>query len=242
LRTYLVAGLSVLSARIAVTAAAAQVVPAATWLPAVRRLFPSLYGLGARDHVALTFDDGPNPVSTPAFLEMLGAYGVRATFFVVGERVREAPELMQRAVAEGHEIGIHGWQHRYTFTHSPHLARCVDVVGEVAAVRPLWFRPPYGVMSATSLIEARVNGLTPVLWSRWAKDWEAATTPESIHRRLSPRIAGGATLLLHDAGSPQAPQAWRATLEALPRIFRDCRDAGLRVGTLAEHRISGPSG
>lgn len=225
------------SVRIAATLAAAQIVPAATWLPPVRRLFPSLCGLGAPDHVALTFDDGPNPASTPAFLEMLGAYGVHATFFVVGESVRRAPDVVRRIVAEGHEVGVHGWQHRYTFTHSPQLARCIDVVGEVAGVRPLWFRAPYGVISATSLIEARRNQLAPVLWSRWAKDWEAVSTPDSIHRHLGPGIVGGATLLLHDAGSAQAPQAWWATLEALPRLFRDCADAGLQVGTLAAHGL-----
>lgn len=225
------------SSQVAATAAAAQIVPAATWLPAVRRLFPALCGLGAPDHVALTFDDGPHPVSTPAFLEMLAGLGIRATFFVVGERVEQEPDLVRRMAAEGHEVGLHGWRHRYALTHSPQLARCIDTVGVVAGVRPLWFRPPYGVLSATSVVEARRNQLWPVLWSRWAKDWEPATTPDTIHRRLLPGLVGGATLLLHDAGSPQAPQAWRATLEALPRLVRDCADAGLRLGTLAAHGV-----
>jgi peptidoglycan/xylan/chitin deacetylase (PgdA/CDA1 family) len=74
--------------------AAAHAGPAATWLPPVRQAcFPALAGLGRRDHVALTFDDGPDPRSTPGFLDALDALGVRATFFVLGDSVRAQPGL-----------------------------------------------------------------------------------------------------------------------------------------------------
>ncbi|MGH8888331.1 MAG: polysaccharide deacetylase family protein [Acidothermaceae bacterium] len=228
--------------RIVGTAVSAQIVPAATWLPAVRRFFPELSGVGRADHVALTFDDGPDPESTPAYLNLLSGFGATATFFLVGQRVRDSPELVRRIVDEGHEVAVHGWRHRYLFVHSPQLGRCIDAVGEVAGVRPAWFRPPYGVLTATALAEANRHGLRTVLWTRWAKDWAADSTAESVHGLLAPGIVGGATLLLHDAGSSRSSDSWRSTLQALPRVLRECADSGLRVGTLAGHGVSPAAG
>ncbi len=219
------------------TAVACQVLPAATWLPAVRDCFPRLAGVGRLDHVALTFDDGPDPVSTPAFLDLLRAYDARATFFVVGERAAREPRLVRRIVDEGHELGLHGWHHRYTLATSPRLGRAMAAVADAAGVRPIWFRPPYGVLSATSIIEARRHRLTPILWTTWAKDWRADATADSVWSHLESGLVGGATVLLHDAGNSPSSTAWRATLEALPRIFRDCASRGLSVGPLAEHDI-----
>jgi len=220
--------------------AAAQIVPAATWLPSVRAAFPRLSGVGRSDHVALTFDDGPDPVSTPAILDLLRANDACATFFLVGERISRAPDVVQRIADEGHEIGLHGWSHRYTFTSSPRIARCLtaitDVVG-AAQPRPRWFRPPYGVLSATSALEAARHRLAPILWTTWAKDWRADATPESVQAHLEPGLVGGATLLLHDAGTTRAPMSWIATAGALPALLRACADRGLRVGPLREHGV-----
>jgi peptidoglycan-N-acetylglucosamine deacetylase len=224
--------------RLLAAMAAAQIVPGATWIPAVRRCFPSLAGVGRGSHVALTFDDGPDPESTPAFLDALGTRGIKATFFLVGERVVRAPDVVRRIVDEGHEVGVHGWRHRYTLVNSPRLGRCLDAVSAAGGVRPRWFRPPYGVMSATSLLEARRHGLTPVLWTAWAKDWTLDATADSVRVRLRPGIVGGATLLLHDAGSAgAAPLAWTSTLAALPNVLRECAERGLAVGTLGDHGV-----
>lgn len=220
-----------------VVCAAAQILPAATWLPQVRRYFPRLCGVGRPDHVALTFDDGPDPESTPAFLDLLGPHDVKATFFLVGERVLDAPDLVKRMVFEGHEVGVHGWRHQYTLFSSPGLGHCIAAITQASGVRPRWFRPPYGVLSATSLAEARRHALDPVLWTAWAKDWTADTTPTSVRALLRPGIVGGATLLLHDASSRKAPTSWTATLGALPDVLRDCAERGLRVGTLGEHGV-----
>src|SRR4051794_5128407 len=94
--------------------AAAHLGPAATWLPGVRLLlFPGLSGHGRRDHIALTFDDGPDPASTPRFLDVLDALGVRATFFVLGESVMRHPALVRETTRRGHELGVHGWTHAW---------------------------------------------------------------------------------------------------------------------------------
>ena len=219
------------------TLAAIQILPAASWLPAVRNQFPKLAGVGRADHVALTFDDGPDPVSTPAFLDVLRAHDVRATFFVVGERVEREPLLLRRIVEEGHEVGVHGWRHRYALVNSPQLGRSLAAIAEAAEVRPTWFRPPYGVLSATSIAEARLHRLAPVLWTAWAKDWTVDATADSVRNLLAPGIVGGATLLLHDAGCAQSPTAWTATLGALPFVLRACADRGLHVGPLSEHGV-----
>jgi len=230
---------------VGLAALAAQIVPAATWLPAVRRLTPGLAGEGAADHVALTFDDGPHAESTPAFLDVLARRGARATFFLVGSRVRVAPELVRRIAAEGHEIGVHGWSHRYSLWAPMRLGECVAAVRAVTAesddagVTPLWFRPPYGVLSASALWAARQAGLRPVLWTAWAKDWRADADAGGVARRALEGIRGGATLLLHDAPDAGKPasvsKSWRATLGALPAILDRCTELGLRVGPLREH-------
>jgi peptidoglycan/xylan/chitin deacetylase (PgdA/CDA1 family) len=212
----------------------------ATIAPLRRRHAPALAGQGDRGHVALTFDDGPDPASTPRFLTTLAALEVRATFFVLGTMLAQAPWLGGELTAAGHEVAVHGWDHRCLILRGERaayagLVRTCDLIGEVTGTHPRWFRPPYGVLPATSVRAARRAELTPVLWTAWGRDWEAAATPASVRRRVRSRLRGGGTILLHDSDCTSAPRSWTATLEALPAIVQDCRDRGWRVGPLAEH-------
>ncbi|MFF0249364.1 polysaccharide deacetylase family protein [Streptosporangium sandarakinum] len=221
--------------------------PAATWLPAVRRLLPGLAGAGAADHVALTFDDGPDPRSTPRFLDELARLGCRATFFVLGEMLERHPALGRRVVADGHEIAVHGWHHGNALAAAPgrtaaEIGAAARLVADVTGVRPAWYRPPYGVLSAEALVAARVLGLRPVLWTAWGRDWTRSATPSSVLAALAPGLRGGATLLLHDSDHTSAPGSWRSGLGALPELVARCRSAGLRVGPLRDHGVSGVSG
>lgn len=216
--------------------------PAATWLPLVRLVLPGIAGQGAADHVALTFDDGPDPLSTPEFLRELRRLGCSATFFVLGEMLGRHPGLGRRIQDEGHEIGVHGWGHGNALTARPGrvaagIRRTAELITEVTGTRPAWYRPPYGVFSAEALLAARRCGMRPVLWTAWGRDWTASADERSVLAALGPGLRGGATVLLHDSDHTSAPGCWRSALGALPGIVGRCRTAGLRVGTLGEHGV-----
>ncbi|HKT01493.1 MAG TPA: polysaccharide deacetylase family protein, partial [Rugosimonospora sp.] len=199
-----------------------------------------LAGIGRPDHVALTFDDGPHPLSTPRFLDLLDRMSVRATFFLLGQWANNAPGLVKEIAASGHEIAVHGYQHRCLIARGPRgtyddLARARDVISAAADQPVSWFRPPYGVLTGSTLVAARRLGLTPVLWTAWGRDWSAKATADSVYRTVTADLDGGGTILLHDSDVTSAPGSWRATLGAVPRLVRECRERGLAVGPLAEH-------
>jgi peptidoglycan-N-acetylglucosamine deacetylase len=231
----------------AVTAglAVAQAGPGITGLGPVRRLlFPRLAGRGDRGHVALTFDDGPDPASTPQFAAVLAEHGVRATFFLLGSMAQRAPGLAAELAAAGHEIGVHGFDHRYLPARTPRatrsdLRRAVDVIERVTGTVPRFFRPPYGVLSGPALLTARELGLTPVLWGAWGREWSPGATPESVRSTLNRDLRGGVTVLLHDSGAAAPPGSWQGALGALPLLLADCAARQLRVGPLAEHGLPG---
>ncbi|MHC3474849.1 polysaccharide deacetylase family protein [Streptomyces sp. 7R007] len=223
--------------------AAAHILPAATWLPGVRRSFcPRLAGTGRRGHVALTFDDGPDPESTPRFLDALDDLGVRATFFVLGESAVRYPGLIRETVRRGHEIAVHGWVHDRPWLPAPtrdarHLSRAAGALHDLTGRRPEWYRPPYGILTAGRWTAARRAGLRPVLWTAWGRDWTHRATPASVRSLVAADLRDGGTVLLHDSDRTAAPKCWRAALGALPEIVNGCREAGLSVGPLAEHGL-----
>jgi peptidoglycan/xylan/chitin deacetylase (PgdA/CDA1 family) len=223
--------------------AVAHAGPGITALGPVRRaLFPRLAGQGAPDHVALTFDDGPDPAATPGFLDLLDSRGLHATFFLLGSMVAKAPGLAADIAAAGHEVGVHGWEHRYLVLRGPRstrddLARATDIIASASGRIPTLFRPPYGVLSTAALATARSLGLTPVLWTCWGREWAPDSTPESVFAVLTANLAGGATVLLHDSDCTSPPGSARAALGALPMLLDECAGRGLRVGTVGQHGI-----
>ena len=214
------------------------------WRSARSTLLPRLSGVGRADHVALTFDDGPDPVSTPPILDQLESLGWKATFFCLGTQVRRSPRLARELVDRGHEVGVHG------DTHTSHLVRPApwttadlrrarDSVVDATGVKPVWFRPPYGGVSASSILAGRSCGLRMVLWTTWGVDWEERSTGQSVADRVTRTFRPGATVLLHDSDITSAPGSWRSTLAALPLLAESWSASGLYVGTLSEHGIDG---
>jgi peptidoglycan-N-acetylglucosamine deacetylase len=216
-----------------------------TLTPARTRLLPRLAGVGRRDHVALTFDDGPDRASTPRFLDALDELDIRATFFLLGSMLAADPALGRDLIAAGHEVAVHGWEHRPTILRSPRalhddLARARDLIADVTGRPPVFYRPPYGVLTATTVLSARRLGLRPVLWTAWARDWSPSRTCDSALRTVTRTLRGGGTVLLHDSDCTSSPGVWRTTLALLPRLASHCRERGLEIGPLRDHW--GPGG
>jgi peptidoglycan-N-acetylglucosamine deacetylase len=236
---------AVLAATAAAGLAVAHAGPGITGIgPIRRRAFSGLAGQGNPGHVALTFDDGPDPSSTPEFAQVLADRNVRATFFMLGSMVAAAPRLAADIAAAGHEVGVHGWDHRYLPARSPRatrtdLTRAAELIADVTGTRPRLFRPPYGVLSGPALLVARDLGLTPVLWGAWGREWSPGATSESVLQTLLGGLDGGVTVLLHDSGCTSPPGAWQAGLGAVPRLLDECERRGLAVGPVAEHGIPG---
>lgn len=200
---------------------------------------PALSGISELQHVALTFDDGPDPASTPAFLDLLERLGVQATFFVLGRHLGDRGLLREMAGA-GHEIGIHGWDHRPVALRlssglRDDLARTRDCVQDTTGTRVEWYRPPYGLLTAGSRRAAHAASLRTVLWSAWGRDWERTATAASVAAKVSDQLRPGGTVLLHDSDRTSAAGSWRATLQATEDLVPRWQAAGLAVGPLADH-------
>ena len=237
-------------------AAATATGAGAAWaLPALAPVFPAVaraVRIPTRcawaDAVALTFDDGPHPRGTPAVLDALAAAHVHATFFLVGEQVQRRPALAAEIVAAGHTVAFHGHRHRNLLSLGPSaVARDFDEGADVLAaatdVAPALHRAPFGIYSWPALAAVRARAWTPVLWSRWGRDWTRRATAASVARRSAEGVSAGDVLLLHDADDYSAPGCWKATVAALPRIIELVASAGLRIEPIGRRDdLAHPSG
>lgn len=209
-------------------------------LPALAPHLPALCGpLGIEDRTAggqgyaLTFDDGPHPEGTPAVLQILAATQTPATFFLVGEQVRRDPGLAREIAAAGHTVALHCDRHRNLLRLTPRQTRAdIDraqaTIEDATGVAIGLYRPPYGASSLSALRLASSRGWRTLLWSHWGRDWEKRATPESIATRVTRGVEAGSVLLLHDADDYSAPDSWRRTVAALPRVLDTLAQRGLQ--------------
>jgi len=154
--------------------------------------------------VALTFDDGPNPRYTPALLDLLERKGIRATFFMVGNRVRRFPEIVRRAAETGHEIANHTYWHiGLTLLPPAEIQRTIRntsaLVERTVGVTPRFVRPPMGWFNDIVLKSIRATGHTPVIGSIHPQDSRKPGAGVIVDRVLR-RAAPGAIIILHDGG------------------------------------------
>jgi peptidoglycan/xylan/chitin deacetylase (PgdA/CDA1 family) len=195
---------------------------------------------GASQGVALTFDDGPDPRHTDELLDVFRRRGGLGTFFLVGERAAAWPGIVDRIVADGHEIGNHSWSHAEVDGLGYSGLREEIGFGDAALARARWargfrglFRPPKGALTGTSLLYAALHRRPHVLWSIDPRDYRAGSAREvldNIHRH---RYRGGDIILLHDTNG--------YTAEAVDGLLEDMARRGLQAVTVSELLGRGPS-
>ena len=194
------------------------------------------HGSGGRRAIALTFDDGPDPVHTPKVLRLLSRYEAQATFFLVGERAVAAPHVVKAIVEDGHEVGNHTWSHRNLWWSSPsrtreEIVRGADVLGELTGGAVRHFRPPWGMVNLAVFPTLRRLGSRCVFWSIQPEGLRAAP-PEIMARRVARKAHPGAIVDLHDAeGLPGAPLR---LLAALPEMIERLRAEDYALVPLGE--------
>jgi peptidoglycan-N-acetylglucosamine deacetylase len=177
--------------------------------------------------VALTFDDGPDPADTPKLLDILRDKGVKATFFVVGKRADQYPEIVLRAWREGHLIANHTWSHRNLFCFLPpsrlrtEIERGTESVRRICGFRPRLFRSPVGQRHALLRPYLKEAGLEYVSWSIRTRDTLTANSGV-LARRILKQASSGDIILLHD----HLPRGAHVMLEALPRVIDELRKRG----------------
>ena len=170
-------------------------------------------------YIALTFDDGPEKATTPRLLDLLAKRGIKVTFFVLGEKVQENPELLKREVAEGHEIGNHSWSHPNLAKMSDDAVRkelqhTQDLVFETVGIKPKIMRPPYGSFTDRQRKWANEQfGFKIILWEVDPNDWKKPGPAVVAHRILS-ETRPGSIVLAHDIHA-QTIDAMAETLDGL---------------------------
>jgi len=169
------------------------------------RLLPGsfLWRLPTGPAAALTFDDGPDPEHTPLVLDVLGRHGVKATFFVVGERARQSPVLLRRIVSEGHALASHTQTHRElpTLTRADmewELGTCRRIIQDLTGTDTLLMRPPRGRVSVPVLWRTRSLGYRLVHWSRTYSDYRQDGTEPLLQRLRAAPPQPKDIVLLHD--------------------------------------------
>lgn len=203
---------------------------------------------GARTRaIAITFDDGPTEPYTSQILDVLRAFDARATFFVLGARAAMAPAVLRRAVAEGHELANHTWDHRAlplmdSAAIGATIRRTSDEVEGATGIRPRLFRAPFGWRNPWVNRAARAEGCEAVAWTIGVHDTDRPGA-DLISARSIAGLEPGVILLLHDGRSfdpnPDASQV----VAALPAILREAGRRGLKAVTLSDllatqHRAS----
>lgn len=194
--------------------------------------------------IALTFDDGPGDW-TPAILDALGRHAARATFFYLGERVQGRAQVIQRAVAEGHEPGNHLFSHRHPEAISDEeirdeILQAAEEIQRVTGATASLLRPPYGEEpERVAAIGAELCLGPVVLWSIDPEDWKSPPA-EAIVQHVLDEARPGAIVDLHD-GWGRTPRDRQPTVEALERLLPELHTRGFELVTVSELLTSGRS-
>lgn len=193
----------------------------------------------ARHEIALTIDDGPDPIVTPQVLELLDRYAVQATFFCIGEKAARYPDLCRDIVRRGHAVENHSQRHRHHFSLmgprglARELQAAQDTFTTITGQRPLFFRAPAGLRNPFLDPVLTRQGLQLASWSARGFDTRVGDA-ERIRNKLLRGLRGGAILLLHDGNAARSSDGQPVILAVLPAILESAAAAGLRFVTLRQ--------
>ena len=201
------------------------------FLPIVSR------GSSKKQSVALTFDDGPNPISTPPLLDLLTRHGVIATFFVNGHRAEQFPDLIRRIISHGHTIGNHTYAHDNLIMFKRALSLKSEIektqrVLRIQKVHPLTFRPPVGVTSPRLGPVLEQMGMYTVNFSRRAGD-RGNRRIDNLSGRILGKLRSGDIIMLHDT-PPRNGNTLKAWLTEVDHMLEGIRKKMLKVIPLSE--------
>ena len=183
--------------------------------------------------IALSFDDGPHPKTTDKILDVLAKYGIKATFFVVGENVEYYSAAAIRAVREGHEIGNHTYHHTLLSrtcenTITEEIRKTDEIIFRTAGIHPKLFRPPEGAYGECALKTAQNMHYRMILWTVDTRDWERPPA-QTIVETVMANVKGGSIVLFHDYMHKNAQ-----TMQALEILIPKLLEKGFEFVTVSE--------
>lgn len=190
--------------------------------------------------VALTFDDGPDPASTPKVLDILREHNIKALFFVIGERAERHPDLIERIVGEGHAIGNHSYSHTGSFPMKSaramigEMERTDAVIENITGFTPDLFRPPFGVTNPIVGKAVRQRGYKVVGWNIRSLD-TTGRSDEKVMGRIKKGLRPGAVILLHD-DRERAPRLLGRILDLLAMENYSTQRPDILLGLKNGHR------
>lgn len=175
-----------------------------------------------KKYIALTFDDGPNPITTPRLLDILKEKNVQASFFMLGQNVVNNPDLVRRVSEEGHKVGSHSYSHpNLTELDAESIRNQVQATDRAIALAtgkiPVDFRPPYGAVNKTA---SDIIGRPIIQWSVDSEDWKTKNTPKIIKRVMKTKH-DRSIILMHDI--------YMETIDAVPQIIDELRNDGYEI-------------
>lgn len=187
--------------------------------------------------IALTFDDGPDEVFTPQVLDILKKNDVKATFFLVGENLKQNKEIVKRQFEEGHEIGNHTYTHinvaksGYDKVYEE-ITKTQEEIKEITGVEPKLFRPPYRAMSRHMCDIVKNKNMNIILWSNLdPRDWSNPGV-YSIVNTIESKVENGNIILLHDYNNLRNSKS--QTIQALESVIPYLKEQGYKFVTISE--------
>ena len=194
--------------------------------------------------VALTYDDGPNPPYTERLLDVLAKHNVKATFFMIGNRIAKHPETVDRVIAEGHQIGNHTYSHPVLgflppFYVQRQIERTDDLIRQHGIVEEIVFRAPMLTrFLSVAYVLAKLDR-THISCDVWSWDW-TTQNPDKITKTVLKKIKPGSIIVLHDGKAENRKANRSGTIEATDRIITALKQDGYRFVRLSDvsHRCT----